>query len=201
MGKQIAIVGIDGSGKTFLANRLLCELKERDYCVTIKQPFQYFLLEPFLRIIRRGKTVQTMKKSRNDNWYFKMWGLIATVDICISYFLFYYLDGLRYDFIVCDRYFYDFPISFENQNFAFTWNNYLIKKIIPLPSHVILIDNDPGECQEKETDDRHTIQFLTRLSEKYREYYLSPQTVVIKNNYKESSRILKKILGIITTPR
>ena len=174
MGFIVGLSGIDGSGKTTVANLLVDNLKSRGVKVSYHHELDFFVLKPmfklFAKIIGHGRaenakahTLQNVNGSTPvyaDMYYFLVWidGLIA-----YSYF------KLRRGFTIHDRWLYDIPAFFRLRQYSNKFIEHLMLNCFPRPDALILLTVPPEVARSRKQNDpghtEHGIEFYRDLSE------------------------------------
>ena len=165
----IALMGIDGSGKTTIAKALKDRLEKMGKRVRYHAEFNYIFLNHLLKFFFRNRlekaTRRYLEEERKRPPVFKIWPYLVFLDCLIAYLKFKLLD--RGKIIICDRYFYDFIIPFE----ALGDINWFIRRLflsLPRPDLGFLLDVSPEIAYER-TKDTHdvSVKWLTGWREKY----------------------------------
>lgn len=160
----IAFCGVDGSGKTTFANKTVDYLRKEDYSVKLIKPFEYLLLKNYLKT----KDSKVILNKKSKPYYYKFWGFLALIDN-----LLYYLVRIKpllkkYDFVICDRYFYDFVTSFLYYGFIFKWFAKIYLNILPKPGLLFVLDVTPKLALKREKIDKHSIDFYKEQTKCYK---------------------------------
>jgi thymidylate kinase len=144
MGQVIAVIGIDGSGKTSFINNL-------------GFPTRHFY--------QKNSPAETKRifKSKNVK--------AGKLKIFISSIVRFYIPNILFFFkykvfsdktVVFDRYSYDFHGRLENNHFLIKFLNYLFKRF-PEPNYIIFLDVDPQVAKKRK--DEHELNYLLRKRE------------------------------------
>ena len=119
--KQVVICGIDGTGKTTLANRFRAYCNSLNVKSKIVHPYHNTLLYQLLLMVgilkKEPESKETYNKNRatakkvNKKGKPFIWGLLHYIDFYVQhlFFVFYY----RKRILVFDRYFYDSIVGFK----------------------------------------------------------------------------------------
>lgn len=159
----VAFCGMDGSGKTTLSQKLKEELVKRGHLAVVIEPFRYVVWAPLLRLVGDGRRLISPRgEKRNRFFLFKLWPLFALLDHWVQ-FLFYIkpLEG-RYDYIICDRFFFDFAASFAYFGYTTEWLDRLYLRLIPKPDLTFVLDLPPRIASEREEGGSHSLDFFSQ---------------------------------------
>jgi len=195
--RYIAIEGIDGSGKTTIANLLYNELSKRyNKIILIKEPYDNDLSKKIKEII--------LKEHEKNLDYGYLLALLFTADRSIKN-----IDLKKYlnsDYIVIsDRSIYStfsYQILYEGINIE--WLKCVSKYIIR-PDITFILDVDPKiavdriNLRSKNITSYENIEFLRKVREnflKLKEIFPNDNIIYI-NGEEKPEEILKKILSII----
>ena len=166
----LTLSGMDGSGKTTLSLKIAAE---SDRFVRVSRG-GYFLLEPIMRGIRYLKGIDSKKSTKNPflskgdkPWLFKFWPWLVLADDLIHYWLVLKPVSVFYN-IVCDRYMYDRLIGLKYHGFLGERAYALYKNLIPSPTKALILEVEPSIALERETAEKHVLQFYTDLHGLYR---------------------------------
>ena len=194
-----AIIGIDGSGKTTAAKILTKNIKKNKINSVYIAPFRYIFFDKMLNIIKRK-----ISSKRNKNpflvvtkkpFFMRFWPLLALFDNWLYYFLKIKPLVLRGKTIICDRYFFDFAISFEY--YGYTCN--IVSKIylffMPKPDKTVLLDVYPEIAKKRETGDSHSLEFFMEQRERYLSLAKKRNFLIINGN-KSINEIQNKMISI-----
>ena len=141
MGLIVGLSGVDGSGKTTIARRVIDMLQNQGHRVTYHHELDYILLKPIFRLVaklmgnRRAENVKTRSLRNMEQskplyaglYYFLVW-----VDNLISYLYFKLKRGI----IIHDRWPYDIPAIFPYRQYK---NRFIEKLLLNFPRPDILI--------------------------------------------------------------
>lgn len=196
----IAFSGVDGSGKTTLAKALAEILRERGCSVRIVSPFRYFLWTPWLGFLRRRVVLPTLPET--DSWsggppaLFRLWPLLALLDHWVYFLVKLRPLAKRYDYLITDRFFFDFGASFTYFGYTFPFLDRVYTKLIPEPDLGILLDVSPELAEQRETDDRHQSEFFIKQCR----YYLSlaeRESLLVLDARQTTDQILGELVAIL----
>ncbi len=168
----IVLSGMDGSGKSTVAQKLCKSMRQKRKVSLVAMKYHFLLEFP----IRRLKTRRNINVHRSvTNVYlqpakkgvlYKVWPWIVLVDDLLYYFL--YLKPLSFSkIVVCDRFLHDRLIGLLHFGFvsAAGYNVYL--RFLPLPKHMFILDVSPEIAQKREQGEKHAVEFYTTLRSQY----------------------------------
>lgn len=156
----IAFCGIDGSGKTTFAKQIVEYLRKKKRSVILIKPFEYFFL-------RKKRDSSKILNKSSKPFYYKFWAFLALIDN-----LFYYVFRIKpllnmYEFVICDRYFYDFVFSFEYYGLIFKWFSSFYLKFIPKPDFLFVLNINPIIAKIREKGVKHEFSFYNFMNKHY----------------------------------
>jgi thymidylate kinase len=184
--KFINVVGIDGSGKTTLCQKLLTEFQQRfpdtQYIHSYHEPF---LLKPLKFLARaifmRGTDEfedyvhyqkQKTSVSSRHRWLSWIYGLCWVLDYTLQTLYKVGTPKLRRSRLIVDRYVYD---ALLNTSLTVNWSPStthllatLLLKILPIPDIIFLIDLSEEIALERK-DDIQSFEYLRIRRERYLE--------------------------------
>lgn len=163
-GKVISFIGLDGSGKTTIANMLVDELKKNGFKAKYKymgRKKNHFL--PMHKVSKIVGVSKIQKKKEPSKLYLTTRELIYSLDLLMRYCFTILPRILTGTNIVCDRYAYDL---FLDKYFGFC-SYILLRFFYPRPSMLFFLDVDEEEIINRKNEySRKTRQhFLHRLME------------------------------------
>ncbi len=175
MGFIVGLSGIDGSGKTTIAQRVVEVLKSQGYQATYHHELNLVFFGPVFRFVRRilGKKAEAAKEQvilgtwKGKSLYSHLYYVIVCLDTYIAYMIF----KLRRGITICDRWTYDIPPTFSYRQYR----NWIIEKLLlctPRPDVMILL-KVPSDvaCLRKKDDEalehtKYDVQYYETLSQK-----------------------------------
>ena len=190
----VAFCGVDGSGKTTLSLKLKEQLANRGHSAVVIEPFKYIIWSPLLRLFGGGKRLASPRgEKRNTFPLFRLWPLLALLDHWLQFLFRIKPLEKKYDYLICDRFFFDFAASFSYFGYTTDWLNKLYLRLIPKPDLTFILDLSPEVALAREKDGRHSLEFFSYQ----RKYYLGlPKKFSLQklNALTESQRLTKEIL-------
>jgi dTMP kinase len=192
----IAFCGMDGSGKTTLSRALKNELIKKGYSAAVIEPFRYILFDPILKLLRKTEGGAGFGHKKNKFWLFRLWPLLALFDHWVQFLFRIRPLAKNFDYVICDRFFWDFAASFNYFGYTTPWIEKLYLRLIPEPDITFVLDLPPEEARQREQGVPHPAEFFAPQ----RKFYLK---IAKKHNLEilNSAQKLKSILGDITRTR
>lgn len=202
-GKIIAFSGLDGSGKTTQAKILEEMLLGRGKNAVRIKPFSYFLLALIVSIIKRKNNKKTGLPIPNPLLNYKkkfflcsFLPLFAVVDHWLYFLVKIWPLCFKFDYVICDRYFYDFSPNYLEFGYG---SLSLIKKclkLLPQPDYAFLLNISPRESFRRKKE--FNLAYLEGLNSHYQKVFEGMSNLIrldamIKQR-RLSSLILKTIL-------
>jgi len=139
----IAFMGMDGTGKTTICKTLERMLKKMGYVTAYREEFNYFLLEYFLKAVRKilgEEKTSTMKadflKGRRPSWH-KFWVYAVWLDLLIEYISIRLFK--KSVVTIMDRYAYDFLIGWEHVEYDDKFIQVMYSRF-PKPDFIFTLD-------------------------------------------------------------
>ncbi|RLC76591.1 MAG: hypothetical protein DRJ03_28355 [Chloroflexi bacterium] len=167
----IAFIGMDGSGKTTLAQSTAEALRSQGKEVTCLTPFEYIFLDVITSFFKKSKRHSSVSnplltRSRKSA-FMQLWPCLALVDNWV-YFLLRIRPMLSAGkHIVCDRYFYDFATSFEHYGYTNELTQGIYLKAIPRPHFTFVLDVAPEIACARESGGTHELEFFLEQRQRY----------------------------------
>jgi len=189
---RIAFCGMDGSGKTTAISYIKKKLDRRGYKTKIYYPFNYIILNRFLKPIRLRNKNGLLKK--NKNALFKFWPILVIFDNLIQN-IYISLIFRNYDFVFFDRYYYDLATSFQELGYTFGLLYNLYLKSVKRSNITIIILSDPEVALKKERGGSHNIEFFKRQKQRYEKIASEFNFKIFYNDY--SHKTLRNIENYI----
>ena len=214
-GQLICFTGIDGSGKTTQAKKLLAALKKRNidaiYSWTRREPY---LIKPIVVLVKRilkepskseGKDYLSVKKKRKGTLFKstliqKMWIYVAILDYYVKLSSQIYLPLYRGKVVICDRYVPDMVADFAAN---FDYNNHKIRellrnpllKLFPMPDKSFYI-KIPASLGYKRKSDGTSLEYLLDR-EKIYDFLAKEMNMFVVDGTRDIEEIFKKIKGVM----
>ena len=210
-GQIICFTGIDGSGKTTQAKKLLNALKEKNidaiYSWTRREPY---LIKPIVALVKRilkepskseGKSYLNIKKKRKGT-LFKfpliqtIWIYVAIIDYFAKLIPQVYVPLFKGKIVICDRYVSDMIADFVAN---FDYNSHQIRqllknpllKLFPMPDKVFYI-KIPASLGYKRKSDGTSLEYLLDR-EKIYDFLAKEMNMFVVDGTRDIEEIFKKI--------
>lgn len=182
--KFINVVGIDGSGKTTLCQKLLAEFQKRfpdtQYIHSYHKPFLLKPLKSLARTIFMDGTdefedyvhywKQKTSVSRRHLWLSWIYGLCWVLDYALQTLYKVGIPKLKRSRLIVDRYVYD---AILNASLTANWSPStthllatVLLKILPMPDVILLIDL-PEEIAFERKNDIQSVEYLRERRQRY----------------------------------
>ena len=210
----IIISGIDGTGKTTLANWLVEFYKSKGYkCKYIRIRYRHTLSYLIMRLLiflgwhknfRNANGVCISRFEVYDSTFAKkVWPFIEFISILpliIFKVMIPYLLGYR---LVCDRYTIDTIVSvaLETRNMHFTYSllGALLLKMIPKKSVIIFLDADSSTVLERRPDIEYTINEIESGVILYRSLAKKMKAFSINVSIYTIEQVRKRVFSLLFT--
>ena len=210
-GGLICFTGLDGSGKTTQAEKLLNTLKKKNidaiYSWSRREPY---LIKPIVTLVKKilkesskseGKDYLNIKKKRKRRLFKyplfqKMWISIAIVDYLAKLFFQIYVPFYKGKVVICDRYIPDMIADFAAN---FDYNNYQIRKLLknpllrmfPKPDKYFYIKVPANLGYKRKLDDT-SFEYLSER-EKIYNFLAKEMNMVVINGTQDIDNVFEKI--------
>ena len=190
----VAFIGIDGSGKTTISlkvTKLLNEMNEKSIYIS---PFRYIFLNYFLEFVKRkgdATGVNPYLTVSKKPFPARLWPYLALIDNLMFFFVKIRPLLAKYKYVICDRYFYDFYLSFEYYGYADEFIKLLCFKILPKPDLTFVLDVPPKIAYERKKE--HPLNFYVEQRRRYL-HLASRFNLNLIDTSKEFDENLKKII-------
>lgn len=207
--RLICIIGIDGSGKTAHAKKLLSELKKsgrKCKYVWSREPYFFsFPLMYFYCILHFTKTVCVPDKQIQSEHKYNVkpvalvWPWVRLVDLIIWIIWQVYIPIWRGSVVICDRFIHDIlvdtMIDINNLRLYNALVGQLILKLIPSFSMVVMLDISEATASQRKNDITH-LEYLVVRRRLYHEiaFYLK---IPIINTDKPFNLVHKDLREIV----
>ncbi len=166
MGLLVCFSGMDGTGKTTLAKSVVEILTERGWnTVQIWTPNFLFIKYPIgiLRHIRRGANNDCrnpLLTRGTKSGLLRLFPYLALIDIWTFYLVQIKSNLIRGRAVVCDRYFYNFFLSFEYYGYSSHQTTAFCTQHIPRPDLSFVLDCEPELAHKRENNGSHDLAFF-----------------------------------------
>ena len=178
----IAFMGGDGSGKTTIAKIVVEQLRSIGLSVEYSKPFEeYFILRYLLKAL--GRTRGILRKQFNTRggskpFYFSLWPYLVLLDQFIFYL---YLKKFKNKkIVICDRYAYNFLISWKYYGIS----NRLIEWLyghFPRPDIGLIFFVSPEIARERKKGDEYHA-YATNSDEFFFEFHGNENALLAKTH-------------------
>lgn len=165
----VALIGVDGSGKTTQATMLIKALKEKGIQCEYRHPyFEYIFLNRFLSFFSGPTKVLRAKKNSNfsskDRGLLKFWPILTFIDNLMTYFL-SMRQHAKGSLLICDRYFIDNIVTFLTEGICNMPIARALVALIPKPDLIVWLDVPPILAFKRKPE--HTLPVYQRLKANY----------------------------------
>ncbi len=148
----IALIGLDGAGKTTISKLLDISLRKQGLKVCVIQPFRYFLLKPVVAAARI--VVKLLRRSSNKDshpllfkgqktLFVRQWPYLVALDNLLYYIISIKPKLLLGYYVISDRYFYDLAINFDYYGYSSACAGRFYRHVIPKPDIAFVLDISP----------------------------------------------------------
>lgn len=186
-GKIFCFCGIDGSGKTSLADYLVTTLKDEGVdCSYVYGRLEPFILKPFILAGRWAflkekdplnnystRTSEKEKVIRKYRILFKIYLLILRIDYLLQILFKITIPFLLGKTLICDRYVFDTVVTdlavdmkYSKEELRDSIDRWL--HIVPFPHLIFLVDL-PEDLAFNRKDDTPSIEYLRERRQLYKE--------------------------------
>jgi hypothetical protein len=203
----IALLGVDGSGKTTLSKGLVRKLRQKGKKAKYFYLGDYFILSNVVRFLhfvyshfeRRSKRA---KRGQDENPFLgeskkhpllRIWVILTALDNFLNFFRLSFYSFLGY-LVICDRYFYDKLIGFEYHGYSTKTLSWLYLKMTPRPDLLLILDVKEEISKKREVGGRHSLGFYRKLRNKYRQLAFCLGVGLIDNSKKTKNETLEELL-------
>jgi thymidylate kinase len=193
-GRVISFIGLDGSGKTTVANMLVKKLKNNGFKAEYKymgrKKAHFFPMHKVSTIVGVSKI---HKKKRPSKLYLITRELIYFLDLSMRYYLTIFPRIISGTSIVCDRYAYDF---FLDKYFS-PFSSFLYRFLYPRPNILIFLDVSEEEIIKRKNEYSSKIRnhYLSRLLEVKKIFHA--KRVVAKGKNETLQNVYEQTLPLV----
>lgn len=151
----IALIGLDGAGKTTLSELLADSLRKQGLKVYVIQPFRYFLLEPLMAVVRVA--AKLFRGSSNEArhpllfrgkkpFLARQWPYLVALDNLFYDLIYIKPKLLSGYYVISDRYFYDLAINFDYYGYSCKHAGRFYRRVVPKPDITFVLDLSPDKA-------------------------------------------------------
>lgn len=190
--KTVAIIGLDGSGKSTLSVSLKEYLDQLNIDSAIVHFYHDNLLYKFLKILGFFSDSQnTTQKTIPSRSKPAIWGFLTWIDSYIQYA--YARTRYNRRLIIFDRYFYDYLVSFKFLNIK---GISILRKTIPSPTIAIWVACEPQTALRRKPE--NSLDFFVSGYESYKEIAKKYKMNIVDSTAGNWEEIFEQVLDILT---
>lgn len=192
----IAFCGMDGTGKTTLSRALKEELVKQGHSAIVIEPFRYILFDPILKPLRGTEGESKLGQKKNRLFLLKLWPLFALLDHWVQFLVKIRPLTKKYDYVIADRFFFDFAASFNYYGYTTPWLEKLYLRLLPKADLAFVIDLPTEHAQRREQKNRHDYDFFVQQREFYQKLAQKLKLPVVKTTSgtkKALNEVLQKL--------
>ena len=209
MGFIVGLSGVDGTGKTTVAKRVVDRLQSQGHKVTYHHELDFILLKPLFRLATRlagGRRAESAKAcvlasaEQSKPMYSGIYYFLVWLDNLISYLYFKVKKGI----IIHDRWPYDIPAIFGWRHYK----NRLIEKLLlsfPRPDILILLTVPPEVALLRKKDDpldwHQSLEFYESIGERISEIARKLKYDGFIDASRPVDEVVDDVLAVITNPK
>jgi len=181
----IAFVGIDGSGKSTQAYKMIKALNKMNIRCQYYHPyFEYIFLSKLFRVFSGATEALRTRKNNITNkksGLLKLWLILTLFDNFVTYLVYLRKPGKDIA-LICDRYFFDNIVTFVSEGVCNLPTGRLLLAFIPKPDIVFWFDAPPDIAFERKPE--HSLLVYQKLRANYIQLLSSfmTQRIVIDAN-------------------
>jgi len=174
MGLFICFSGLDGTGKTTLAQCVAETFNEWGRSTVQIWTPDFFVIRYPIALIRhlRGGANDSAENPLltpgNKPGPLRLFPYLALLDNWVFYLAQIKPRLMRGQVVVCDRYFYNFFLSFEYYGYASARTTAFCTHHLPRPNLSFVLDCEPEIACRRERDGSHELAFFQAQRERYR---------------------------------
>ena len=209
MGLIVGLSGVDGTGKTTVARRVVDRLENQGLKVTYHHELDFILLKPIFRLVIRlagGRGAESAKvriltsAEQGKPLYSGIYYLLVWLDNLVSYLYFKFKRGI----IVHDRWPYDIPAIFGWRHY----NNRFVEKLLlgfPRPDILILLTVPPEVALLRKKDDpldwHQSLEFYKSIGERISQIAHKKKYDGFIDTNRPIDEVVDDVLAVITNPK
>lgn len=202
-GKLVIFSGIDGSGKTTQSVKVTELLRKKGVKAASIKVFSYFFLRYPISLFKSFKRNKWEFSAGNNpllnykkkNSLYKILPIFLLIDHWFYYIFKIYPKLLIYDYVICDRYFYDFIPTYFEFGYASDKTIRLYAKLIPKPDFFFFLQIFPKTAYERKSE--YSLLYLQKLDKIYSRFFSELSFIIKIDGKDKEEKITNKIVSII----